>query len=732
MSVRQMTMRCVQFTNLLAAAICVFVPATHGAEASELGNAAYHITVESTTEATDGRRQVAIALDDNQMGFRMAEGPYFYRAVRRDGAQSTTQFGLDDVSAQIEGSRMTIQGKLAGLDVEHIFDLPADRPIMEERIVLHNHTGSRIEISDFEAALVRTLTDKAGQVLPELANDRWVALPFRCHLDQVRPNYDDFSTADLVNSKGQKLWVKVDQQCEYVPTDHRQADGWAWTHGPHTLGIFKFDQENMQWSILAADKVDAGTALRFGGAWTIDGEPSALSRIEPGQTVRLGVTRYQTVPGGHDHAMYALRKFLDENGCRFPMGFNPPVHWEQLYDMEGAWDDRPKKYTKAILEKEAAKGVEYNCEALYLDPGWDTDFATWLWGEKWLGPRNAFVEEMQSKYGLKVSLHTPLAWWMSNGRGWNFGGDTAPSTYPPEARRKAPSIPGSNPPAPWGTSTICMGSKAYLDEAARRLLEHCADGVAFLMFDGSQYQGGCEDRTHGHPVPFTREDHMRACLELTRRVHAKYPAVLIEMHDMLGSGVPKRNIPVYYKYGLPGSYDSVWASELMWQPMEHIHTGRARGLYYYKLACNVPIYLHIDLRKDNEHCLELWWYASTCRHLGIGGTHQNPAVVAAQKAAMRRYRELDRFFKRGEFFGISEEIHLHALLEENAFVANLFNLSDEKRVVGGTIELGQMGLKGERLASTPEYAGALEKGIWTVQREMAPWSAQVIHVQVRH
>ena len=138
----------------------------------------------------------------------------------------------------------------------------------------------------------------------------------------------------------------------------------------------------MQWSVLATGQSEEGgttPALRRRGV--IDGEPSDLGRIEPGQTVRLGVTRYQTVSGGYDHAMYAFRAFLDENGCRFPKGFDPPVHWEQLYDMEGAWDDRPHRYTKAILEKEAEKGVAYSCEALYLDPGWDTGFATFLWGD---------------------------------------------------------------------------------------------------------------------------------------------------------------------------------------------------------------------------------------------------------------------------------------------------------------------------------------------------------------
>ena len=58
--------------------------------------------------------------------------------------------------------------------------------------------------------------------------------------------------------------------------------------------------------------------------------------------------------------------------------------------------------------------------------------------KQWLGPRKEFVEEMQSKYGLKVSLHTPLASWMSVGG--PMGPDIAPATYPAEARRRPPLI----------------------------------------------------------------------------------------------------------------------------------------------------------------------------------------------------------------------------------------------------------------------------------------------------
>ena len=681
----------------------------------ELANTAYRLAVQVVKD------QVMVTLDDKQSGLRLAEGPYFYRAQRRGETRDCR--GLTAVAVGVAGSRLTVRGTIAGLEVEHVFDLPADRPILEERFLVHNRSASGVQLADFQAAFVRPLTDAAGKVLPELAADRFVAVPFRAKPDDAKNTCNDFSTADLINKRGYEVRVLVEQHYDRVPSDRRQSEGWAWTHGPYTLAVSKFDQENMQWSVLAVDHHNRGADLRFGGVAMIDGEPADLGRIQAGQTVRLGVTRYQTVAGGYQEAMYAFRRFLDANGCRFPKGFDPPVHWEQLYDMEGAWDDRLHRYTKAIVEKEAQKGVAYSCEALYLDPGWDTGFATFLWGEGWLGPRKAFVAEIQSKYGLKVSLHTPLASWMSVGG--PMGPDIGPATYPAAACRQPPLAQQKK----IGKSTICLGSRAYLDEAARRLLDNCADGVVYLMYDGNWYQGGCNDPAHGHPVPFTKEDHIRANLELARRVHEKYPAVLIEMHDMLMGGANPRNTPVYYKYGLPGSYDLNWGFELMWNPMADITSGRARSLYYYNLSCNVPIYLHIDLRKDTSGCVVLWWYASTCRHLGIGGTHRDPAVVAAQKAAMRRYHELERFFKRGEFYGINEEVHLHALPEENAFVVNLFNLSDRKRAIGGSIELGRMGLKAQRLESGGEDVGSLEKGVWTIHRELPPWSSQLVYVR---
>ncbi len=687
----------------------------------ELSNAAYRLTVSVSDNV------VHVLLRDLAMDVDLADGPYVYRALRAGDEGAIVSRWLNDVAVVQEDDALTLNGSLAGLSVEHVFRLPAERPVMEERFALRNATDGPVLLEDLATGMRRQMTNDAGVVLPEMTEDRFVAIPFR-HRPTDPAEFDvDFGVADMLTRPGREHRINDTLGYSHVPSMQWASEGWAWTRGDHTLGIFKFNQEGLEFSALACEVDEDVVSLRFGGSAMVAGDPSALSRIQPGRRIELGVTRYETVEGGHDRACYAFRAFLDENRCRFPDGYNPPVHWNELYD-NAEWNlrtpgnppeprmTRPVTYTRELMEAEADKARQYGCESLYLDPGWDTDFGTFLWGEEWLGPRARFVRDIRERYGLGVSLHCPLATWLSrDGRG-------VPSW--PEASirvdRDGRTLPGQ----------VCLGSRQYLDQAAERLLAHCADGVVFLMFDGNWWHGECWNPDHGHPVPYRKEDHVRANVELARRVHEKYPDVLIEMHDMLTGGTRQRYTPAYYKYGLPGSFDENWGFELMWRPMEDITTGRARSLYYYNLACNVPVYLHIDLRDDNEHCLVLWWYASTCRHLGIGGTHSRPAVAEAQKLAMKHYRRLERFYKAGEFYGMHEEAHVHVLPDDNAFVVNLFNFSDAERTVSGRMEVSQLGIDPDRWYHMPKGTGLdRQNGIFAVNRRLSPWAAETLEVR---
>ena len=67
---------------------------------------------------------------------------------------------------------------------------------------------------------------------------------------------------------------------------------------------------------------------------------------------------------------------------------------------------------------------------------------------------------------------------------------------------------------------------------------------------------------------------------------------------------------------------------------------------------------------------------------------------------------------------------------ENAFVANLFNLSAEKRWIEGSIDLSRTGLKAGRLVAGAEDVGTLQNGVWSIRRELAPRSAEAVPVRL--
>ena len=694
---------------------------------TELSNEAFEIAV----RIDDGR--VALRLHATTMEFDVADSAYKYVVALETQDGLVVVDPLGDANIAVEPDTLVVSGSLGPLRVVHRLQLIPNRPMLEEGITLSNPTNQQITLSDVALGMTRRITDPIGRVIEDVSRDRFVAVPFR-HRATDPKNWDnDFDIDHMLTHSGDEMRVTVlpsgAARFGSAPSMARFSEGWAWTHGDHSIGVFKFQQEVMEFSVLAMESSEDGMCLRFAGAGMRSGEPSAWRRIDPGAIIHLGRTRITSVAGDAHQVCRSFRNFLDEQGCRFPPEYDPPVQWNVLYDNPesnvdtpgspaGTRMTRPYTYTKEQILQEAAKAHSYGCEALYLDPGWDTDMATLHWGDAWLGPCREFVEELHNGYGLRLALHCPLAPWLSHdGRGV--------SAWPTTSFRM--DRDGSVI-----EKSVCLGSKQYLEEAERRIVKHCADGVSFLMFDGNWWAGSCWSRDHGHPVPYMLEDHCRASLDLAQRIHVRHPHVLIEMHDMIAGGRDVRFTPIYYKYGLPGSYDENWGFELMWRPLDDILEGRARSLYYYNLGCNVPLYLHVDLRDDNEHALVLWWYASTCRHLGIGGTHPNPIVADLQRRSMRLYRELDRFFKRGEFIGICEEVHVHALPDEDAFVMNLFNLSDQPQVISGTVQFEEIGLNPNRWYSVtfgdPHGSFDSSAGTFTLQRRLAPWSTQVVQV----
>jgi hypothetical protein len=121
----------------------------------------------------------------------------------------------------------------------------------------------------------------------------------------------------------------------------------------------------------------------------------------------------------------------------------------------------------------------------------------------------------------------------------------------------------------------------------------------------------------------------------------------------------------------------------MWRPIEDLLSGRALCLYYYNLGCDIPLYDHITAEYDNDACLGFWWYASTIRHLGIGGKkgldskQVNESRWQAYLKAMAQYGRVRDWLVRGRFVGLDEWTHLHVLSGRPGGVLVAFNMSEQ-------------------------------------------------------
>ncbi len=666
---------------------------------------------------------INVEFQDKESGRILAQGPYLYKLEREveegqliTGSLLFQKGEISDIGAG--GKELQITGRVGDLEVIHQFSLVSEKPFLEESFTLRNRGNSSIRIASLRFGFTGSITDAVGVIDPELKEDRFVAIPYRRDTLGHNGEYQDYSISDILFKRGWYRNHSVSQKDSRLPAESFGAEGWVWTFENRSLLILNYSQEHMEFSLIGIDKRDDGVYLIFGGCGIWHQDPECFRKILPKEKICCGQNRYQLLDGDFKESYYAFRHFMDEHGHSVPEGFNPPVHWNELYDnrlwhITPGQGDTPEArrihYRLEDMKEEAAKAKELGCESLYLDPGWDINFASTIWDEERLGTAESFIRLMKRKYNLDVSLHCPLAGWCD------------PSSYPREADRM-----DANGKRLEGK--LCSGAKHYLDEKAKRLLKLCEAGVVFLMYDGTVYTGPCFDKNHNHPVPYTREAHCRAYLELAQRVHKKFPQVLIEMHDMIVGGVRLRYCLTYYLHGLSHSFDENWGFEYMWDPMEDLLSGRAISLYYYDLAYSLPIYLHIDLRMDNIHCLEFWWYASTCRHLGVGGKHSEPAIWQAHKAAMQKYLRLKEFYTQGIFYGFGEDVHVHVLPKKQALVINLFNLTDQEVLREESFSLEDVGILADVPLIIEDARSAVKDSLFEFTRRMPPHSAVVIEI----
>jgi hypothetical protein len=619
-------------------------------------------------------------LSDPDRALVFSDRPYRYAitATRADG-QIISDTGLDHKVVTATSQGMTLQGDFvnAGVTITQDFRYIEDR--LEEIISIKNESDQAITIDDIELGFCANLKSREDWHL--------CAIPFKVQIDGSR---HDYSGDALVKGQFHNA-VFVDDTRQFMPElkekGRLRSEAFAWGIGESGLLIAKYNTYEIELSVASTFGQGEETWLRFGGAgFCLYGEPSGARQLAAGQSSTFGTTVYIPYLHGQNEAFTLYRNFLDARGHTFPANYDPPVNWNELYDV-GWYHSNPEKlkshYTRKALLGEAQKAKEVGCELLYLDPGWEICEGTTLWDETRLGSVRSLVETLKKNYSLDLGYRTILR--------------TYKDYWPAEYMVKHNDQPYQ--PILFGDQYFwepCLCNPVFWQEKLNRILAISEQGVRFMMVDEMDWRGPCYATHHGHPVPTTPLDHVMAVYKLCAAIRKTCPELTIECHDPVWPWSSSIYVPTYLHQGFDGlgQYDENWGFEYMWDCLNDLRSGRALALYYYNLACNVPIYLHITMAADNDDCIFFWWVASTVRHLGIGGRDSSPTIEPAEglpprdkekrfeayKAQMDLYQKFKPYFVRGTFHGLTETAHLHTLPGVSGGVLNLFNLTDSETV----------------------------------------------------
>jgi hypothetical protein len=683
---------------------------------------------------------------DRVNGLVVADEDYCYKVTTVTGSHRHVSQGVTDVvameSLDERGQHVVLEGRfqfaaLGPTDIgfRHRITLPTNGEYLEEQVALvHVFGPDEHTLEDLRFGFRKIVFDRERTSWRDRADTfSLIPIPHRRRFGhKVDRHLEQYTAADIFPQS----WDPMANLPGFG------SEAWAWTDGETGIVIAKYNPRSIEFSLFDGEMIVAGgntvdimeavashtpvpvnTCARFGGIGLYRGDPEFGQQLNGRVELEFGLTRMYSYRGGWQEAYRVYRDHLRSLGHVTPAGFDAPLHWNELYNLGWRLGDNAPLQTRAQLEVEAALAADVGAEALYLDPTWDIAEGTTIWDAERLGPQVEFVE-MLTKHGLKLSLHLMMH---------TTKLDEDPRFYFRDQDGDLISFMNHRDVI-YPNVCVCCASDVWKQAKIARLRALADAGATFFMFDFLSYARGkdrettkCYDPTHGHAVPLTRQEHADSLLEVIQAVKQTHPQVVIEAHDRINGGLQDYH-PLYFQHGLPDSFDSNWGFEYMWDPYYDLLSGKALSLYEYNLAYDIPLYLHIHEGRDSETMLAFWWYASTCRHLGIGGV-SDPAtpLYQALKRAVTKYRELKRHFSEGEFIGIDVFTHVHVVRDEDSAVAVLFNLTGEPVVRDIELSAERLGLSHIDSVSGAEFVCSEGQNA-ILRAEIAPLSPLLVNI----
>jgi len=615
---------------------------------------------------------------------------------------------------------LIVEGKFEGTEIRitQKFILKKESRWLDEFITITNHGKKKTKLGFINLGFKKALFRQFSGWNDHLDEYSLTSIPtrrfYRYGDDRKKESY---SANELVFG----AWVDVSEDmpgfCD---------EGWLWGNSKGGLLTCNYNPSQMEYSrfFRSPNKLPGrgveDVYIIFGGIFLYEGNPESVTSLAPQESYSFGASRYAVYIGDYKEGYYLYRNHLDEKGHKFKEDYDPPVHWNELYNL--GWVSEKtgffvegidfELYTLEQLYEEAKLAKDIGAECLYVDPGWNTALGSEIWNKDRFGPLKEFSDTIHNKYGLKLALHLMM----------NFEGKDAPDEWYLISKKgvKVACDPYIN------LYSLCA-NEHWIKEKTQRILELAKEGIDFFMFDFTDLSTfmvdniGCFNKDHGHEVPMRRQTHAENIFMVIQNVKKKYPHILIEAHDR---GVKPRH-PLYFQHNLPHSFDENWGFECMWNPMQDIISGRAIQLFEYNLAYSIPLYLHINENSDHISMLQFWYFASLARHLGIGGLNDKASLkYKALKNAMTLYQKIKPFLTRGRFFGISQDIHLHVNESEMNGVITAYNLSSRDKKVEIQIDEVKFGLE----VKTLEIYNGVNQKISTL--ELTQNSKNIIQFEV--
>ncbi len=605
-----------------------------------------HAGLRCSIVRTDGKL-ARLELADESRGVAWADSKWdFLLALRLDGTSlEATDVIVSDAVQEADGDgttwRVTLTPCFNGppapaCSLELQLRAPITGEWLEERLLLRNTGGHNLEITALRAMLSSSVHGRRFHCFP-VPFQECRAKPHLADL-QAEPSFESRRDGAVLLENGRGLVIA-----------RRPADFYE---EPQFVGVRR-----------------TGDHVRFGGILT--GVPSGLEHVDlgPGECKDLGITRYIPFSGGLEDGLVLYRELMAQSGVKLPQGYAPPLNYCIYYECR-------ERYHHEQLLQALHRAAEIGCTLLYTDQGWEDYFGSGRWDETRLGKLEDFVADAKAlglDVGVLVGMHTDAYVWPKDC--WRKNPDGAP-------------LFGDR----WGAGHsigICPTVQGWQKAKTDRLQKVVEAGVRFFSFDFNDNLEPCRDASHRHHIPLRSWEHALGVARQQQQIKRACPSVLIEAHDWEFAG--SCTWPVYL---FPDGHDELWGFEFMWDPFADLTSGRLYNLYYYNLAYEMPLYLHIDLAKDSEHRIVFWYAASTVRHLGVG----NYAVLnAEQKAQVQQalsiYRDHQAFFSAGRFHGAGPLTHIHTLPGQGAVV---LHFNDQPQPAQGKLELtkDQLGCPG--------------------------------------